>query len=124
MDQYLTYSIQLRNLSKDLFVLLTRMTYHSARIYNSSLYVIKKHYEKTKKHLNYNSFYHDCKSFINYKILPSAVAQQTLRILDRNYRSFFSLIKKAKKNKEFHFPEPPHFLPKNSKFLIAQLIIS
>jgi IS605 OrfB family transposase len=70
-------------------------------------------------HLNYNKFYHNVKGLINYKLLPSAAAQQTLKILDRNYRSFFALVQKAKKDKDFQFPEPPHFLPKKSKFLIV-----
>jgi IS605 OrfB family transposase len=96
-----------------------RMTYHSARIYNAALWTVKTHYEQTQMHLNYNKFYHNVKGLINYKLLPSAAAQQTLKILDRNYRSFFALVQKAKKDKDFQFPEPPHFLPKKSKFLIV-----
>jgi putative transposase len=119
MELFATYSLQLRHLSADLYALLNRMTYHSARLYNVALYIVKNHYEETQMHLNYNSFYHNCKEAINYKVLPSTVAQQTLKILDRNYRSFFSVVKKAKKSKDLQFPEPPHFLPKKSKFVIV-----
>lgn len=118
MKLYATHSIQLRNLSSDLYILLNRMTYHSARLYNAALWVVKKHYEETNMHLNYNKFYHNCKELINYRVLPSAAGQQTLKILDRNYRSFFSLVNKTKKSKNFQFPESPRFLPKNSKFLL------
>ncbi len=56
-----------------------------------------------------------------YHQLPAQTAQQVLKILDRNWTSFFNA-NKAWKNKKSKFkskPEPPRYKPKNGEFLLV-----
>ena len=48
------------------------------------------------KHLRYESNYHYCKDNENYQLLQTDIAQQTLKVVDRSFKSFFNLIQKAK----------------------------
>ena len=71
---------------------LYNLCYHSARLYNSGLYSVRQHYYNTKKYLNYNSNFKECKNNENYQILLSDSSQQILRLVDRDIQSFFRLL--------------------------------
>ncbi len=57
----------------------------------------------------------------NYQRLPSQTAQQTLKILDRNWKSYFSAIKEWQKDKSKFKGEPgiPKYKPKNGEFILV-----
>ena len=61
----------------------------SKNLYNESNYRIRQEFFTAKKWLRYNSLYHKMKTSTNYQRLPAQTAQQVLRILDRNWVSFF-----------------------------------
>jgi len=51
---------------------------------------------------------------VNYRLLKSKVAQQTLRRVDKNFKSFFNALQDFEKNpsKYKSKPKPPHFKQK------------
>ncbi|MGV8173305.1 MAG: RNA-guided endonuclease InsQ/TnpB family protein [Methanobrevibacter sp.] len=53
----------------------------------------------------------------HYKRIPAAIAQQVLKKLDSDYKSYFALIKKYKTNPKSlnGLPHPPHYV-KNTKY--------
>jgi hypothetical protein len=80
-------------LNKEDRFIVNKLSHHSARLYNSCLYVIKEYFEKNNAYLNYNEQYHQVKLNEHYKILITDSSQQIHRIVDRNFKSFFSILK-------------------------------
>lgn len=116
---FLTQSNQIRNLSKEQYEVLREMCLISKNLYNVGLYNIRQYYFSEKKFLNYESNYHECKTNENYKLLQAGVSQQTLKVVDRSFKSFFNLIKKAKGG-EYRYQDIklPHYLEKDSLFVL------
>ena len=44
---------------------------------------MQQYYFIERKHLTYESNYHECKGIENYKTLGTDVAQQTMKVVDR-----------------------------------------
>ena len=109
---YLTERHIIKN-NKELDIL----CFNSKNLYNKALYLVRQHYFETKDYLNYFQVYRlmaDSKD-VDYYALPTRVATQTLRLLDRNFKSFFALIKKKKKN-EYNKPiRIPRYLDKEGR---------
>ena len=93
---FLTQTNVIRHLSKDQYEILREMCRYSNNLYNYGLFCVRQHYFNTKTFLSYESNYHVCKENDNYKMLQAGVSQQILRVVDRSFKSFFNLIKKAK----------------------------
>ena len=84
----------------------------SCNLYNNALYVIRQHFfNKTNKqydndiasdiektYLNYYDLNRLLKETNEYKSLPSNVSQEILKLVDKNFKSFFSLLDKKKAN--------------------------
>ena len=72
----------------------------SKNIYNSALYAIRQYYFEKKKYLSWvnvnNNFVKDKQ--VDYYALPCKVAQQTIKMVDNNMKSFFKALK-AKNSK-------------------------
>ena len=91
----------------------------SKNLYNRALYLVRHHYFNTKEYLN---FYKLRKILIDnrdvdYYSLPTKVSNETLRLLDRNFKSFFALLKK---NKSGSYDKPvkiPKYLDKDGRFV-------
>ena len=117
---YLTQSNQIRNLSKQQYKVLKEMCWISKNLYNVALYNIRQYYFAEKKFLNYEFNYHECKSNENYKLLQAGISQQTLKMADRSFKSFFNLIKKAKVG-DYRFQDIriPHYLAKDVLFVLV-----
>jgi IS605 OrfB family transposase len=88
----LTQKNRLKLSSKKLEIV-KQLSYYSARLYNVGLYSVKQYYFNNNAYLNYAKNYHECKANENYKLLLSDTSQQILRIVDRNFKSFFGLLK-------------------------------
>ena len=114
---FLTQSNVIRKLSKSEYSMLREMCQYSNNLYNVALYNIRQYYFHEKKFLTYESNYHECKANENYKLLQAGVAQQTLKVADRSFKSFFNLIKKAKSG-EYRFKDIkiPHYREKGGLF--------
>ncbi|HYE82836.1 MAG TPA: transposase [Clostridia bacterium] len=116
---YRTQKNQLRNLSKQNYIALKELCRLSKNLYNSTLYAIRQYYFAEKKYLRYESAYHVCKENENYQLLNTDIAQQTMKVVDRNFKSFFSLISKAKEGSyRFSDIRLPHYLPKDGYFML------
>jgi IS605 OrfB family transposase len=64
----------------------------SKNLYNVGLYTVRQYFFTERKHLRYESAYHHCKNNENYKLLATDIGQQTLKIVDRAFQSFFGLL--------------------------------
>ena len=114
---YLTVKNQLRTLPVKYFETLRLLCHLSKNLYNEALYSVRQYYFTERKHLTYESNYHECKSSENYKALGTDVAQQTMKVVDRNFKSFYALIEKAREgNYQFKQIRLPHYLPKDGYF--------
>lgn len=114
---YLTQSNVIRKLSKEEYAMLREMCQYSNNLYNVALYNIRQYYFQEKKFLRYEENYHVCKTNENYGLLQAGVSQQTLKVADRSFKSFFNLIKKAKSG-EYRFQDikMPHYREKGGLF--------
>lgn len=114
---YATQSNQIRGLSKEQFGQLRELCHTAKNLYNVGLYHVRQHYFTEKSFLKYESNYHVSKTNENYKLLQAGVSQQILKVVDRSFKSFFNLIKKAKKG-EYRFQDikMPKYLKKDSLF--------
>jgi len=75
------------------------LCFKSKNLYNSGLYAVRQHFFNEKQFLNgfslINKFTKE--NNVDYKNLPSKVSQQTLKLVEQNFKSFFGALK-AKKN--------------------------
>lgn len=51
------------------------------------------------EYLNYYDAYDQLKDNWNYEVLPSQVAQQTMKQVDKRFKSFFNLVEKKRESK-------------------------
>ena len=114
---YLTQSNVIRGLSKEEYSILRETCQYSNNLYNVALYNIRQYYFQDKKFLKYEENYHVCKENENYGLLQAGVSQQTLKVADRSFKSFFNLIKKAKSG-EYRFKDikMPRYQEKGGMF--------
>ncbi len=66
------------------------LCFASKNLYNCANYNIRQGFIFGKTYSNYNLLDRALKETIEYKALPAKVAQQVLRVLERNWRSFFA----------------------------------
>ena len=96
----------------------------SKNLYNHANYILRNEFCNSKKYIKYNDIDKILKNdleYDDYKQMPSAQSsQQILRLLDKNWKSFFKSIKDWSKNKSKYSGKPklPGYKPKDGKFLI------
>lgn len=97
------------------------MCYASKNLYNVANYIIRQEFFTNRKWIRYNALYSILKDTDEYKALPAQTSQQILKILDRNWKSFFRSIKDWKKNpsKYCGMPRPPQYKKKDGKNLLV-----
>ncbi len=61
----------------------------SKNLYNYANYLIRQSFIFDKVYLGFNQVYHLVKEQPDYQALPRKVSQQVLRVLDKNWKSFF-----------------------------------
>ena len=114
---YLTQKNHVRGLTKSEYKILNLLCRLSKNLFNVTNYTIREYYEANAKFLRYESAYHLVKTNENYDHMPSQVAQQTMKIVDRSFRSFFSVLTQKRKGNYDHPCNIPSFLPKDGYFL-------
>ena len=87
----------LKGLSINEYNYLRRLCKLSKDIYNQSLYNIRQHYFAKGEYLRYEANWHLLKDDDNYKLLGGGIAQQSMKAADQSFKSFFGLLKLAKK---------------------------
>lgn len=109
-----TWKQNLKHLSCKQYQMLREMCALSKNVYNESLYNIRQHYFSEGAYLRYEANYPLMKTSENYKKLGANVAQQSMRVADYAFKSFFGLLKLAKSGKyESWKIRIPHYLPKD-----------
>lgn len=105
-----------------MFKICSQYTWYSKNLYNHANYVIRQHYFKTKEFLNYNKMRVIMKTEDSFKAIGSNAGQMTLKLLERNWKSFFALCKEWSKNpqKLLGMPKPPQYLDKDKgKYMVV-----
>ena len=92
----------------------------SKNLYNTTLYEIRQYFFENKKYLSYPLIDKKFKETnnIDYKSLPAQTAQQTMRMVDSSFKSFFELLNMKNKglyNKSINIP---HYLKKDGYFTL------
>lgn len=119
---YLTVKQQLKHLTKRDYETLRELSHIAKDLANEAMYCVRQYYFAEKKYLKYEKVYALLKSSENYKLLNSNMAQQILKEVDGSFKSFFGLLKLAKKGKyRYQDIRLPHYLPKDG---YSTLIIS
>ena len=80
---------------------LDNLCFLSKNLYNSTLYKIREHFFKKDEYLNYftiNKLFTK-ENQKDYRALPSKVSKNTQILVDKNFKSFFTLLKKKKEGK-------------------------
>ena len=111
---YLTVKQQVKHLSKEDYKNIKQLCYIAKNLTNQAIYNVRQYYFNEGEYLNYEKNYALLKTSNSYKMLNSNMAQQILKEVDGSFKSFFGLLKLAKKGK-YAFKDCclPNYLPKD-----------
>lgn len=103
--------------SSSYYAMLDNFCFLSKNLYNHANYILRQEFIKNRKAVPYGSLDKILKAdeaYPDYRAMPTAQsAQQVLRLLEKNWKSFFRSIKDWAKNKEKYTGRPK--LPKYKK---------
>lgn len=110
--------------SNSVFPILDELCYKSKNLYNATLYYIRQEYFKSKIYTGYYTVQKEFQNTNNfdYRELPSKVSQQTMKLVDQNFKSFFRSVQEYKKNpnKFKGRPKIPKYLdPVDGRFIVT-----
>ena len=74
------------------------LSWHSKNLYNSANYLIRQNFIYGYGYLSYNRLDKLMQKSEQYQALPAKVSQQVLRVLDKNWQSFFEANRAYKQN--------------------------
>ncbi|HIE26707.1 TPA: transposase, partial [Candidatus Poribacteria bacterium] len=80
------------------FQTIDEAAFASKNLYNAANYIIRQEFIKNNRYIPYSRLAKQMKDTDEYSFLPAKVAQQVLRILDKNWQSFFAAIEEWKAN--------------------------
>ena len=100
------------------FKVIDQQCFHSKNLYNEANYEIRQKFIKDGEYISYNKMNFEFKTHENYKLTFSQPANCTLRVLDKNWKSYFKAIKDWKKSpsKYLGMPKLPKYLKKDGRF--------
>ena len=102
-----------------------KFTHQSKNLYNHANYLVRKEFVETGKWLRYqqlDKLLRQDLDYPDYTNMPSAQsAQQTLRLLDANWKSFFKSVTDWSKNKDKYTGKPklPKYKPKDGQMVLV-----
>ena len=108
----------LRNLDREEYEIFRRMSRLSKNLYNRHLYEVRQYFFDNGEYLNYYNTYNRIKDNENYEELPSQVAQQTMKQVDKGFKSFFKLLEKKREGKYDRKVNIPSYLDKDGFYLL------
>ena len=102
------------NKNHKLFNIIDSYSFKSKNLYNFANYAIRQEFINNGKYKNYNTLAKELKTHESYKEIGSGSGQQTLKLLDQNWKSFFASIKDWNKNPHKYRGRPklPNYLDK------------
>ena len=100
------------------FKIIDEMCFNSKNLYNEANYVLRQEFINNGNYISYYDMNKEFKTHDNYKLTFSQPANCTLRLLDKNWKSYFKAIKDWKEhpNKYLGMPKLPKYLPKDGRF--------
>lgn len=100
---------------------ISQLAHLSKNLYNEANYIIRQEFFRSGNWIRYNELDKRLRNSENYKALPAQTAQQVLRIVDRNWKSFFRAIREWKKHPEKFKERPriPHYKRKDGEFVLV-----
>lgn len=100
------------------FKIIDQQCFHSKNLYNEANYTIRQKFIEDGEYIPYRKMNFDFKTHENYKLTFSQPANCTLRLLDKNWKSYFEAIKDWKEHPEKYLgmPKLPKYLPKDGRF--------
>lgn len=100
------------------FKVIDKQCIHSKNLYNEANYAIRQEFISNGNYIPYKDMNFEFKTHENYKLTFSQPANCTLRLLDKNWKSYFASIKDWKKspNKYLGMPKLPKYLDKDGRF--------
>ena len=110
--------------SNTYYLLIDSFCFNAKNLYNHANYLIRQEFVSNGNWLRYADLDKTLKADIeypDYKNMPTAQsAQQLLRLLDKNWKSFFQSIKDWAKNKDKYLGRPklPKYKDKNSRYVL------
>ena len=95
--------------------------FKSKNLYNYANYIIRQEFINNDKWIKYNELFHMIKDSEPYKDIGNNTGQGTLRILDKNWKSFVVAIKDWNKHPEKYLGRPklPKYLNKDGRFVLS-----
>ena len=96
------------------------LCWFSKNLYNATLYHIRQYYFASKQFLNYqavNKIFVDSNN-PDYRALPAKVAKHTQMLVDRNFNSFFGLLKLKAQGKYNKPIKIPNYLKKTGRQVV------
>ena len=95
------------------------MCFNTKNLYNYANYIIRQEYIQSKRYIPYREMNSNLKVRQQYKDCMSQPANCVLRLLDKNWKSFFEGLKEYQKNpsKFLGRPQVPKYLNKNGRYL-------
>lgn len=99
---------------------LSQLCHNSKNLYNEANYIVRQEMFKTKKWIRYYSLASILKDTDCFKSLNAPTSQQTLKVLDRSWNSFFKAIKEWKIHPEKFLGRPkiPSYKPKDGEAIL------
>ncbi|MHA2278381.1 MAG: RNA-guided endonuclease InsQ/TnpB family protein, partial [Candidatus Kariarchaeaceae archaeon] len=113
----LTLKNTVRGLDKLQYKIILQLTHNCKNLYNYGLYIVRQSFIHDSYYINYENLYDQVKEGNDYRSLPSQVAQQVLKLIHQNFRSFFSLLAMKKLGQYSEKIYLPGYLPKQGHFL-------
>ena len=111
---YLTVKQQVKQLSKEEYKNIKKLCHIAKNLANEAIYNVRQYYFREGQYLSYEKNYALLKNSPNYKMLNSNMAQQILKEVDGMFKSFFGLLKLARKgNYSYKAIKLPKYLPKD-----------
>lgn len=100
------------------FKVIDQQCFYSKNLYNEANYTLRQEFVKNGNYISYRQMNKDFKTHGNYKMTFSQPANCTLRLLDKNWKSYFRDIKDWKIHPEKYsgMPKLPKYLKKNGRF--------
>jgi IS605 OrfB family transposase len=74
------------------FAVIDAASFASKNLYNAANYIVRQSFIQEGVYLNYHEMHRRMKDHEAYQALPAKVAQWALRLLDRNWQSFFAAL--------------------------------
>lgn len=105
--------------NKHIYKVLLDYSIYSNNLYNYAQYVCRQYYFSTNQYIGINQLSLQVSSNQNYKLLPAQSAQQIIRQVDKNYRSFFALLRKKKEGHYTQKVNIPRYRKKGDKYNIT-----